>query len=759
MLFRKKTYRSPSLIIVWVILLLVALFFFPLWGQGLWLPYGGGDSVSFLFPMYRFVAASFAKGQMPLWNPTQYAGYPLIADNQAGMFYPPNLLLFLLKPTFSYVAMQWLVALHIFWAGVGMFVCARGFWDGEGKIGRIPAITAATAFMFSDLFITHIGNLNLIAVASWLPWAFWTLHRSLVARSRHQQSAANRHLLTCGVIIGVSTLAGHAQMTFFIALMLGVYALWRTLFQRDRWALPSVAAAGLIGIGLSILTLLPALEMNPLTRRGAFSYAESVNYSIPWQALVGLIAPDFYGRGAVAFWGGWDRVEVGYMGILPLLLIILSLVNRGFYRKHTERRLPTTDYFFLFGTLLFFLLALGGNTPFHRLILGWAELPFQVPARFVLLMNFCMAMSAAVGMQRWMARDSAETHPSHPSILIITALIAAISLFWLGQQTIGHQAQIQRALLVFTSFTTLYLAVLASARWKLPRQQLGWALFILLTAELFVTGQYVEIERNNPLTGYENDVAIEYLQQNTGINRIDEATAAWQPSAAQIVGLYSAGGVFNPLELATHAAVMGSVGYRGSPVYSLMGIKYIVADKQTAPGDTAFLVPVANADPTIDIYLNTNALPRVMMLYKNQVVESHDAAFAALHSGLDFTETVIVEQGEKLDGEAAAHQLGVIQYDNNRVVFDVMTEARGYLLLTDMFYPNWRATVDGNSAEILRANYAFRAILLEAGQHRVEMSFTPTSWQIGWKISLATFMLVLTAYFILWRQSQRTIPQ
>ena len=146
-----------------------------------------------------------------------------------------------------------------------------------------------------------------------------------------------------------------------------------------------------------------------------------------------------------------------------------------------------------------------------------------------------------------------------------------------------------------------------------------------------------------------------------------------------------------------------------------------------------------------------------MMLYQNQVVDGHDAAFEALHSGIDFTQTIIVEKGEELNLTPAAHQIEPTGYSNNRVSFNVTTESAGYFLLTDMYYPAWEATVNGVSAEILRANYAFRAILLEPGQHQIEMTFNPPSWQIGWKISLATVVMVLAAYIVLWRQPDPTL--
>ncbi len=647
-----------------LIVIVAALFFWPQWGQGAWLPHGGGDSVSFLYPMYRFIAASLRDGTLPLWNPHQYAGYPLIADNQAGIFYPVNLLLFFAWRDFPYQAIEWLVGGHIFWAGLGMYVCVRG-WYRPHRIPPLAAVFAAVCFMLSDVFVTHIGNLNLIAVAAWLPWAMWAFRRALTA------AHPRRWIAICGTIIGTSTLAGHGQITFLIAAMLGVYAVWTTVFARQWRPLPCLLLVGLIGAGLSALVLLPALDMNPLTQRGTFSYVESVNYSIPFEALVGLVAPGWFGRGAAAFTGSWDRVEVGYMGVLPLVLAAVALFKRK------PRR--TDTLFFAAAALFFMLLALGGNTPVHRWTLGLLNLPFQVPARFVLLTNFCVAMLAACAL-------------------------AAVSRKWL----------------------------------------VGVAV-VVVTAELLFNGMYVEVEWNNPVAGFERALAADYLRQNAGLNRIDEATAQWQPSAAQTADLYSAGGVFNPLQLAIHAGYMGAVGYRGSPQYSLMGIKYIVADKTEPPGDTAFIVPVFDGDPAVDIWLNTNALPRAMMFYQSAVVPDHDAAFAALHSGTDLTQTMIVEanEGVLLDQAAGQSQISIPVYENNRVVLDVTTDQQGYLFLSDMHYPHWETAVDSVPVPLVRANYAFRAVLLEAGTHQVEMIFRPPSWRNGVIVTTITLLLTI----------------
>jgi hypothetical protein len=83
----------------WLAVLLItagtAAFFAPVWAGGLWLPAGGGDLASFLWPTYTFAARTLP-GNLPLWNPHQYGGAPFWADNQSGVLYPPLLLLSLL---------------------------------------------------------------------------------------------------------------------------------------------------------------------------------------------------------------------------------------------------------------------------------------------------------------------------------------------------------------------------------------------------------------------------------------------------------------------------------------------------------------------------------------------------------------------------------------------------------------------------------------------------------------------------------------
>jgi hypothetical protein len=104
---------------------LALIFFWPVTLDVAWIPRGGGDLVSFLWPTYAYAARSLWSGRVPLWNETLYSGMPFAADNQTSVFYPLNLLTFLVFPSIPYRAMEWLVVLHFWLAGAGMYFLMR----------------------------------------------------------------------------------------------------------------------------------------------------------------------------------------------------------------------------------------------------------------------------------------------------------------------------------------------------------------------------------------------------------------------------------------------------------------------------------------------------------------------------------------------------------------------------------------------------------------------------------------------------------
>ncbi len=715
--------------------LAVLVFFWPVvWGEA-WLPKGGGDSVSFIYPMYRFAAQNFWSGTIPLWNPHQYAGSSFIGDNQSGIFYPFNLLLFLFNPDFSYRAIEGLVLWHFFFAGAAMYVCLR-LLRPKTMIWRPAALVGAMAFMFSGVFITHIGNLNLIAVAAWLPLIFLALQRAIIVEERQKRLA---WAAAGGAALGMATLAGHGQMTFLLGAFLSSYALFRALVDRSLWPLALLGVLGITGVAVGAINLFPSYAALPFTVRAGFDSTQATNYSLPWRGLLGLIAPDFFGRGSVHFWGSWSRVEYGYAGVLTLFLAGLSLwVARS-----------RLNLFFALAAVLFLFLALGENAILYpTLVRILPAFPFQVPARFVLLLDFALAALAAGGMDGFNQRPRIL-----PGFFIATALavLAAVTLlFWQYLENVTrvphHQQQMLTATLFFALWATLsWLLLLARGKQWLSSPVFGILAVLLLAADLILLGYWVELDANDPQPGFaEGSPALEYVKADTGLERIDIAQGVWQPNMPQMEGLYSIRGVFNPLQLANYAIYIGSVGYRGSTLYNLLGVKYVIGGKEEPPADTNIIVPVFDEDEQVTVYLNTLALPRANIVYNARVLPPGEAVFEAIHEeNFDPLAEVILETGEGLQQEPGKHRIGVLRYDANNAVFEVETDKPAYLVVSDMYHPHWRATVNGAEAPILQANYALRAVLLQPGKQIVQMWYAPRGWLLGSTVTLVSVLVLL----------------
>jgi uncharacterized membrane protein YfhO len=106
-------------------------------------------------------------------------------------------------------------------------------------------------------------------------------------------------------------------------------------------------------------------------------------------------------------------------------------------------------------------------------------------------------------------------------------------------------------------------------------------------------------------------------------------------------------------------------------------------------------------------------------------------------------EEALVRQGSGEHTEPPSANL-VLRDGPNRVTILATVDAPGYLVLADIWYPGWQATVDGEPAALVRANHAFRAVQLEQGEHEIEMLYRPRSVLVG---GMATLM-ALTGFIV-----------
>jgi hypothetical protein len=184
-----------------------------------------------------------------------------------------------------------------------------------------------------------------------------------------------------------------------------------------------------------------------------------------------------------------------------------------------------------------------------------------------------------------------------------------------------------------------------------------------------------------------------------------------------------------------------------SPLLNLLNIKYII-NVDSLTHDWVCL----RFNEGIKIYENKTALPRAFVAPHARILPSPGDVLQAL-TDPTFTprDTVLLEESPPMPAgrepaEARPDTAAIVAYEAMRVAVEVETKG-GFLVLTDTFYPGWRAYVNGVERPILRADYLFRAVPLEPGRHRVEFVYRPRSFTVGAGISLLTLGIVMLLFF------------
>lgn len=149
----------------------------------------------------------------------------------------------------------------------------------------------------------------------------------------------------------------------------------------------------------------------------------------------------------------------------------------------------------------------------------------------------------------------------------------------------------------------------------------------------------------------------------------------------------------------------------------------------------------------VKIYQNLDVLPRAFVVHETRVIQENEAILRAMLEESFAPDKVAVLSAEvpamTYSGGTAEDRVTVLSYEPELITIEASLQSPGYLVLTDAYYPGWRALVDGRPADILRADLYFRAVYLPRGDHVVRFVYTPFSFRLGMAVSVVTGMFVV----------------
>jgi hypothetical protein len=756
-----------------------------------------------LYPWRQLAVEQIQAGHWPLWNPYLGAGAPLAANLQTAAFYPPNAL-FLLMPVER--AFGWELALHVALAGLSAYFLGRTL-----GLSRFGALIVGLAYGGGGYIISHWVFPNMVYAAAWLPLML-ALAEGLIRHSiSRPEPLASRlgaripywlvDVALLALIIALQLLAGHAQTSFYSALIIAAFAVFRlvrqnTAIQGSRFRASILGTGSLLlsalwGIGLAAIQLLPTIELATHSQRAGnltdLTFAYELSFW-PWR-LITLLAPDFFGNPARGeYWAyGTYWEESAFVGVLPLILVLAALAGWLSRRRREDNREMLATVPFFFGlSLLSLILAMGDHTPLYPLLFRYV--PgfglFQAPARLVIGYALGMALLAGIGAD--ILRLSPRTRTALRITLVVglgMAIAGAAARLALPAVRASFGNSILRLGLTLALTTGVLLLQgrrLWRARWQALMVALviadllafGWGLAPgtdpsvyrtpVVTAELLASEPpgrvYVD-------TTYATEIYNRYVSLSAHgsaapahLQGLRESLLPNLNSAHDLPGV----GNYDPLTVGLYRDLYDILEKQpdtlgeARPVVNLFAARYVITDEDLE------LPLLYTAGPRI--YANDEALPEAYVVHQARVIEDENARLDALRDpGLDPRSEVVLSRSPPVDfrpgaNKATGEQPSLSRRGPDRILIEAELAAPGYLVLTDTYYPGWRATVDGEPIEILAANHAFRAVQLDRGEHTIVFEYAPLSFRLGAWITGAAIVLLLAALVYLWLYKKTSRP-
>jgi hypothetical protein len=762
----KQTIQEYVPLVFVFLCILLSFLRLPLSGEALY----GADFVLYFHPLKDFIRDHvLSHGTIPLWNPYQFSGTPLVANIQASLFYPLGFLFYLMPSDQAY---GYTVVMHCLLASVFMYSFMR-----TASVSRGGSLLSAFVFTFSGFFMGHLyaGHLTFIQNYIWIPLVYRYLY--MFVQTRRLLFA-----VVAGLVQGIQILGGFPQIAFYTILGgAGFLCFHGSLsLKARRWGDALRTALGILivllaGFGLSAVEVAPTLEFAKLSTRGeGLNYAMATYESLHPKELLSFLIPDIFGNAVDQtywksrdIWHFWE--SCGYVGMLPLCL---AFVRTG---EQSLRRLRT---FFLVLIGLALALALGKYNPLYPWVYrlpGFSS--FRIPAQILFLYIFGVATVSGIGLDQVQKGTWTWSRGFIPFMVLVGCVLAVFFMglhfysyrFFLNlfrgfsegpvthanlhglYERIGHS--INTATLFFCCASAF---LIASKRIPLGSRTIPLLVFALVTVDLLPFGEQL-IKTYQFITSPDKAAMLSQLSRTPVQGRVVTMDPRFRTNDGLQYRFPSILG-YDPLMLKRYADyVLFSQGYPPDQhVVNLSGIHdpeakllKLLNVRQVVAGGRVYSV-----DPELPYANFVNKL----------VLKPREEVLAYMQSA-DYNpkDSVVVEDKDIMRAAPGTlHQEGLVAscavtgYANDKITVKTQSNSAGYLVLSEVFYPGWTAKVDGRKRDVMRGNYLFRVIPLEKGDHDVTLYFVSWPFRAGSVISLATLVISIGSLWAFRRRRHGT---
>lgn len=718
------------------------------------------DTVTQYWPWNAYLGERLRAFEIPMWNPYQFSGTPFAADPLSGWGYLPAMLIFAVLPMVA--AAETYMVVHMLLAGVFAYALGRAL-----HLGRLGALAAAVTYEFNGFFYEHnYCCLTYAAVATWLPLALLGLEMAIRAQRWLPRAA---WWAVSGFAISQILAGWIGQGAYYALLTIGGYAVYRTLvsppaelrrLHRRFLALLTHGSAVLVfGFGLAAASVLPRLEYNAVS-----------NLADGYEGLIGAVFRGWKLRN----WSAFLLRDAGYAGGAALALAFAAPLLQ--WRRHA---VP----FFAALTVISVLLSLQQQTLVYRafsLLPAFERLHDHGPARITLLTYLGVAFltGAAVSNLRRLS--------GRRSLLLVVPLLAMLALrAGLPRYDLEVPAETLRAM-------TLAALCLVLCIWRPVRRVAPLVLVIILCVDFQDANEdlvrahpgrtpHLDLERY-----FEPSRAAATIQQDDSepFRYVGFAPSIWngplipysvrwrdpqviplEVNADPVVLRLETVQGYNPVHIARYDDLMQAMNGRRqnyhdaqvflaalkSPLFHMLNTRYLIVP-HTALGkqDDIRLAkerfPLLLSSERADLLGNPRALPRAWIVHVARQ-ESLGRALDLIQNGVvDPRWTVLLERpapAMALVADPFADVAEVQVHEPEHLRVRVETTAPGMLVLSEVYYPAWRAYVDGARSEVYVANHALRAVAIPAGEHTVELRYESPALRLGVAITLSTGVVVV----------------